>query len=74
MEVDLEGFMPGVHPKGNGFKKRDKKGKEERTSKEQVKKTKARKPKIAFGPTGVEKEKPITYKECVVGFAIRVDK
>jgi hypothetical protein len=74
MEVDLEGFMPGVRPKGNGSKKRDKKGEEERMTKEQVKKIKARKPKIAFGPTEVEKEKPIVYEECVVGFAIRVDK
>jgi hypothetical protein len=74
MEVNLEGFASGVCPKGNGSKKRDKKGKGERTSKEQVKKTKARKPKIASGLTEVEKEKPITHKECVVGFAIRVDK
>jgi hypothetical protein len=74
LEVDLEGFMPGVRPKGNGSKKRDKKGEEERTTKEQVKKTKAQKPKIAFGPTEVENEIPIAYKECVVGFAIRVDK
>ncbi len=74
MEVDLKGFMPGVWPKENGSKKRDKKREEERTTKEQVKKTKARKPKIAFGPTEVEKEIPIAYKECIVGFAIRVDK
>ncbi len=74
MEVDLEGLTPGVWPKGNGSKKRDKKGEGERTTKEQVKKTKARKPKIAFRLTEVEKEKPIAYKECVVGFAIRVNK
>ena len=72
MKVDLEGFTPGVRPKGNGSNERDKKG-EERTTKEQVKKTKARKPKIAFGPTEVEKEKPLAYKECVVSFAIRID-
>jgi hypothetical protein len=74
MEVDLEGFAPGVWPKGKGSRKKDKKGGEERKTKEQVKKTQSRKPKIAFGPTEVEKEKTIAYKECVVGFAIRVDK
>jgi hypothetical protein len=74
MAVDLEGFMTGLRPKGNGSKKRDKRGKEERMTEEQVNKTKAWKPKIAFGPTEVVKEKPIAYKECVVGFAIRVDK
>jgi hypothetical protein len=72
--VNLEGFTTGLRPKGNGSKKRDKRGKEERTTEEKVNKTKARKPKIAFGPTEVVKEKPIAYKECVVGFAIRVDK
>ncbi len=59
MEVDLEGFTPGVCPKGNRSKKRDYKGKEERTE-VQVRQTKARKPTIAFGPTEVAKEKP-TY-------------
>ena len=73
MEVDLEGFTPGVRPKGNRSKKRDNKGNEERTE-VQVRQTKARKPTIAFGPTEVAKEKPTVYKECVVGFAIRVDK
>ena len=72
--VDLEGFTTGLRPKGNGSKKRDKRGKEERATEEQVNKKKARKPTIAFGPTEVVKEKPIAYKECVVGFAIRVDK
>jgi len=51
MEVDLEGFTLGVCPKGNGSKKRDKKGIEERMTKEQAKKTKTRKLKIAFEPT-----------------------
>jgi hypothetical protein len=74
MEVDLEGFNPGVWSKGNRSRKRDKKGIEERKTEEQSKKTEAQKPKIAFGPTEVVKENPITYKECVVGFAIRVDK
>ena len=74
MEVDLEGFNPGVQSKGNGLRKRDKKGNEERKTEEQFKKTGARKPKIAFGPTEVVKEKPFTYKECVVDFAIRVNK
>ncbi len=74
MEVNLEGFNPGVRSKGNGSRKRDKKGNEESKTKEQSKKTGARKQKIAFGPTEVVKEKPFTYKECVVGFAIRVDK
>ena len=73
MEVDLEGFMPGVRPKGSTSKKRENKGKE--AAKEaQARKTKSRKPTIAFGPTEVAKEKPMVYKECVVGFAIRVDK
>ena len=58
MVVNLEGFMTGLRPKRNGFKKRDKRGKE-RTTEEQVNKTKAWKPKIAFGPTEVVKEKPI---------------
>jgi hypothetical protein len=74
MEVDLEGFKPGVQSKVNGSRKRDKKGNEESKTKEQSKKTGARKQKIAFGTTEVVKEKPFTYKECVVGFAIRVDK
>ena len=75
MAVDLEGFTPGVRPKGKGSKKRDIKGNKEKTIEEQAnKKTKARKPKIAFGPTEVATEKPIAYNECVVGFAIRVDK
>ena len=34
----------------------------------------SRKPRIAFGPTEVEKKKAIAFKECMVGFAIRVDK
>jgi len=45
-----------------------------RQSKSRLTSTKARKPKIAFGPTEVATEKPITYNKCVVGFAIRVDK
>jgi hypothetical protein len=73
-EVDLEGFMPGVRPKGKGSRKKDKSEGEERKIEEQVKKTQSRKPKIAFGPTEVEKEKVIAYKECVVGFTIRIDK
>lgn len=72
--VDLEGFTTGVRPKGSGSKKRDEKGNKERTIEERAKTTKARKSKIAFGPTEVAKEKPIAYKKCVVGFAIRVDK
>ena len=72
--VDLEGFTTGVRPKGSGSKKRDEKGNKERATKERAKKTKARKPKISFGPTEVVKDAPIAYKECVVGFAIRVDK
>jgi hypothetical protein len=74
MELDLKGFNPGVRSKGNESKKRDKKGNEERKTEAQSKKTVARKPKIAFDPTEVVKEKPFTYKECVVGFAIRVNK
>ena len=73
IEVDLEGFAPGVRPKGIRTKKRENKGKEA-TIKAQARKTKVRKPTIAFGPTEVAKEKPIVYKECVVGFAIKVDK
>jgi hypothetical protein len=72
--VDLEGFTPGVWPKGKGSRKREKKEGEERETEEQVKKTQSRKPNIAFGPTEVEKKKTITYKECMVGFAIRIDK
>jgi hypothetical protein len=34
MVVDLEGFTTGLRPKGNGSKKRDKRGKEERTTEE----------------------------------------
>ncbi len=74
MKVDLKGFNPGVRSKGNGSRKQDKKGNEERKTEEQSKKTGARKQKIAFRMTEVVKEKPFTYKECVVGFAIRVDK
>ena len=74
MVVDLESFTTGLCPKGGGSKKRDKRGKEERATEEQANKTKAQKPKIAFGLTEVVKEKPIAYKECVAGFAIRVDK
>jgi hypothetical protein len=59
MAVDLEGFTPGVRPKGKGSKKRDIKGNKERTIKEQANKTKARKTTIAFGPTEVAKDKPI---------------
>ncbi len=62
MKVDLEGFNPGVQSKGNGSRKQDKKGNEERKTEEQSKKTGARKQKIAFGPTEVVKEKPFTYK------------
>jgi hypothetical protein len=40
---------------------------------EKVKMTQVRKLKIAFGPTEVAK-KPITYNECVVSFAIQIDK
>ncbi len=72
--MDLEGFTSGVRPKGKGSRKRKKKEGEERETEEQVKKTQSRKPKIAFGPTEVEKEKTVAYKECVVGFAIRIDK
>jgi len=72
MAVDLEGFTPGVRPKGKGSKKRDTKENKEKAVEEQANKTKARKPKIAFGPTEVVKEKPIADKECVVGFSIRV--
>jgi len=72
--VNLEGFTTELRPKGGGSRKRDKRGKEERATEEQVNKTKARKSTIAFGPTEVVKEKPIAYKECIVGFAIRVDK
>jgi len=63
-----------LNPKGKGSKKRDTKGNKEKTVEEQANKTKTRKPKITFGPTEVVKEKPIAYKECVVGFAIRVNK
>ncbi len=55
-EVDLEGFTPGVRPKGKGSRKREKKEGGERETEEQVKKTQSRKPKIAFGPTEVEKK------------------
>jgi hypothetical protein len=72
--VDLEGFMPGVRPKGKGSRKKDKKNGEERKTEEQVKKTQSRKPKIAFGSTEVKKERTIAYKECFGGFAIRIDK
>ena len=72
--VDLEGFMPGVRPKGKGLKKKHTTINKENTIEEQVKKTKARKPRIAFGPTEVEDDIPPAYKECVIGFAIRVDK
>ena len=58
IEVDLEGFAPGVRPKGIRTKKRENKGKEA-TIEAQARKTKVRKPTIAFGPTEVAKEKPI---------------
>jgi hypothetical protein len=69
----LEGFEPGVQPKENGSRRRDKTGGEARTS-NQAKQTNPRKPKIAFGPTEVAMEKPTPLRECVVGFTIRVDK
>jgi hypothetical protein len=53
MAVDLEGFTPGVRPKGKGSKKRDTKVNKEKTIEEQVNKTKAWKTRIAFGPTEV---------------------
>jgi hypothetical protein len=55
--VDLEGFKPGVWPKGKGSREREKKEGEERETEEQVKKTQSRKLKMAFRPTEVEKEK-----------------
>ena len=48
MVVDLEGFMPGVWPKGKGSKKRDTKGNKEEAVEEQADKTKAGKPKGTF--------------------------
>lgn len=72
--VDLEGFMPGVRPKGKGSKQKHTAINKENTIEEQVKKTKARKSRIAFGPTEVADEIPPAYKECVIGFAVRVDK
>ena len=72
--VDHEGFMPGVRPKGKGPKKKDTTVNKEKTIEEQVNKTKARKSRIAFEPTEVADDRPTTYKECVVSFAIRVDK
>ena len=60
-------------PKEARAKKRENKGKEA-TKEAHVWKTKSRKPTIVFGPTEVVKEKPMVFKECVVGFAIRVDK
>lgn len=72
--VDLEGFLPGVCLKGKGSKKKDTKMSKEKAITEQVNKTKARKSRIAFGPTEVADDSPPAYKECVVGFAIRVDK
>jgi len=74
MEVDLKGFKPGVRPKGHRPKKSEKRSEKEERVAAQVKKTTVRKPKIAFEPTEVAKEKNFVYKECVVGFAIRVDK
>ena len=74
MEVDLKSFKPGVQPKGNGSRKRDKTGGEERLSNTQAKQTNTRKPTIAFGLMEVATEKPIPLHECVVGFAIRVNK
>jgi hypothetical protein len=71
-EVDLEGFSTGVRPKGQGSRKRDKKRNAEKKTGEQVKQSEARKPKIAF--TEAEKPKTISYNQCMVGFAIRVDK
>jgi hypothetical protein len=71
MEVDF--VTPGVRPKGNGSKKTEKRSEKEEKVAAQVKKTTARKPKIAFGPTEVSKEKTFVYNECVVGFAIRVE-
>jgi len=58
MAVDLEGFTTGVRPKGSGTKKRDDKGNKERMTEERAKKTKGRKPKIAFGTTEVVKDTP----------------
>jgi hypothetical protein len=71
-EVDLEGFLTGLRLKGQGSRKKDKKRRAEIKMGEQVKETEARKPKIAFAEA--EKPKTIVYNQCVVGFAIRVDK
>jgi hypothetical protein len=70
--VDLEGFATGLRPKDQGSRKKEKKRREERKTEEQDKQTEARKPKKAF--TEAEKPKEIIYNQCVVGFAIRVDK
>ncbi len=60
IEVDLDSFSTGLRPEGK--KKTDK----------QAKQSEARKTKIAFAEA--EKTKPVTYNQCVVGFAIRIDK
>jgi hypothetical protein len=69
-EVDLDSLSTGLWPKGQGPKKKEKKRSAEK--KEQAKQSEARKTKIAFAEA--EKPKPITYNQCVVGFAIRIDK
>ncbi len=69
-EVDLDSLSTGLRPKGQGSKKKEKKRSAEK--KEQAKQSEARKTKIVFAEA--EKPKPITYNQCVVGFAIRIDK
>jgi hypothetical protein len=71
-EVDLDSFSTGLWPKGQESKKKEKKTSAKKKTDEQAKQLEARKTKIAF--TEAEKTKPVTYNQCVVGFAIRIDK
>jgi hypothetical protein len=49
MEVDLEGFNPGVQSKDKGSRNRDKKENEERKTEEQSKKTEAQRKRLHLG-------------------------
>ncbi len=71
-EVDLDSFSTGLRPKGQESKKKEKKRSAKKKTDKQAKQLEARKTKIAFAEA--EKTKPITYNQCVVGFAIRINK
>ncbi len=71
-EVDLDNFSTGLRPKGQRPKKKETKRSAEKAMGKQGKQSGARKTKIVF--VEAEKTKADTYNQCMVGFAIRIDK